>query len=96
MFIKICSCGSRVTTKSGEFLGRLEGLLWFNCPSCNSTMGLDAQTVRLRLNDMYRLRVACAVLSDPANRAQRQADLRDEPYADCPAVFPKEVNRGNE
>lgn len=49
MTLKTCSCGAVCRTHDSKFLGRLDDLLWFNCPSCHSTFVIGRGFLHMKL-----------------------------------------------
>jgi hypothetical protein len=46
--VKTCSCGHVFDPKKATQLGTLEGLKYFNCPSCSSTICEPADAVVIK------------------------------------------------
>ena len=49
MTLRTCPCGSLCTTRNSKPLGRLDSLLWFNCPSCDSTFVVGPGFLHMKL-----------------------------------------------
>lgn len=59
--MKTCSCGNIVDPKEAESLGTCEGLHYFNCGECNSTLVLKTPDRPIILTTWKALKIKATI-----------------------------------